>query len=227
MDEVDLSILAREVVGLVGPNRAGKSTLAKLLLSLCRPTSGRVERLGRPASDRRTLARVGYLHEESAFPSHLTAATLLDDYAALSGVGPEARRRRIPALLQRVGLADRAREPISGYSKGMGRRLALAQALVNEPELLILDEPFAGLDRAGRRLVEEAVLERRGSGAAVLLIAHEMEEIETLCDRVVVMSRGRVVGDAPVRPVPGDPATPWAEALELAFVSTPPMEAVR
>src|SRR5262249_23030375 len=137
---VSLRVDAGEVFGVVGPNRAGKTTLVKVLLSLCRPTTGRVQRFGQPASARRTLGRVGYMHENQAFPRYLSATELLEYYGALARVPAAELRKRVPALLERVGLADRSREPISRFSKGMVARLGLAQALVNSPDLLVLDE---------------------------------------------------------------------------------------
>ena len=149
--EVSLRLDAGEVFGLIGPNRAGKTTLLKVLLSLCRPTSGEATRLGAPVADRSTLARVGYVHENHAFPNYLTASDLLEYYGALALLSPEAVRERVPVLLKRFGLADRGREPIARFSKGMVQRLGLAQALLNEPRLLVLDEPTEGLDLDGRR----------------------------------------------------------------------------
>src|SRR4051794_27430958 len=134
--DVSLRIEPGEVFGLVGPNRAGKTTLVKMLLSLCRTTAGEGVRLGRPASDRRTLAAGGYVHETHAFPRYLGAAELLAYYGALSLVPYEVLKRRVGPLLERLGLADRSREPIARFSKGMVQRLGIAQALINEPRLL-------------------------------------------------------------------------------------------
>jgi len=191
--KVSFGVSAGEVFGLLGPNRAGKTTLIKMLLSLCRSTSGRVLRFGRPAAERATLARVGYVHENQAFPRYLTAAGLLSYYGALALAPYEEVQRRVPVLLERVGLADRGREPIARFSKGMVQRLAVAQALINDPELLVLDEPSEGLDLAGRLLVREVVLEQRRRGRAVLLVSHVLTEVEKLCDRVAVVVAGRLV----------------------------------
>jgi ABC-2 type transport system ATP-binding protein len=147
-----LRIESGEVFGLLGPNRAGKTTLVKMLLSLCRPTAGEVFRLGRPLSDRSTLGQVGYVHENHAFPRYLSAADLLEYYGALTLMPSDLVRERVPRLLERVGLADRSREPIARFSKGMLQRLGIAQALLNAPRLLVLDEPTEGLDLNGRRL---------------------------------------------------------------------------
>ena len=222
LEGVALTLGRGEVLGLLGPNRAGKTTLVKLLLSLCRPTAGRVTRLGAPADDRRTLARVGYVHENPAFPRYLTAAGLLGYYGALTRVDPDTLRRRVPELLERVGLADRRREPIARYSKGMLQRLALAQSLVNDPELLVLDEPGEGLDLHGRRLVVEVVQERRRRGGSVLLVSHAPAEVQRLCDRVAVLAAGRLVHDGPLSSLsghepPGGDARPLERALERLY----------
>ena len=193
LDDVSLRVTTGRTFGLVGPNRAGKTTLVKVLLTICRPTSGRVVRLGRPASDRSTLARVGYVHERQAFPGYLTPAQLLELYGRLSGVGRQDVRWRTQDLLERIELADRATSPISTFSKGMVQRLALAQALINEPDLLVLDEPTEGLDLSARRLVYEILAERRSKGRSVLLVTHQLSDIERLCDEVAVLRAGRVV----------------------------------
>ncbi len=195
---VSLRIEAGEVLGLLGPNRAGKTTLAKMLLSLCQPTSGAVVRLGRPLSDRGTLGQVGYVHENHAFPRYLGAAALLEYYEALTLLPSELVRERVPRLLERVGLADRGREPIARFSKGMLQRLGIAQALLNEPRLLVLDEPTEGLDLGGRRLLRDVVREVRQRGGSVLLISHVLSEVEHLCDRVAVLVGGRLVHDGPL-----------------------------
>jgi ABC-2 type transport system ATP-binding protein len=192
LNGISLAIQPGEVFGLLGPNRAGKTTLVKILLGLCRATSGEVSRLGRPVSDKRTLTHVGYVHENHAFPRYLTAAGLLEFYGALTLVGQEVLRERIPQLLERVGLADRSREPIGRFSKGMLQRLGMAQALLNTPKLLVLDEPTEGLDLSGRVLLREIVDEVRGRAGSVLLVSHVLPEVEKLCDRVGVLVGGRL-----------------------------------
>ncbi len=198
LDRASLRVEPGESVGLAGPNRAGKTTLLKLALSLCRPTAGRVTRLGRPGADRATLAGVGYVHESPSFPPYLTAPALLDQYAAMAGAAAGPRRRRAAELIDRVGLGDRRSEPIGRFSKGMLQRLGLAQALAAEPDLLVLDEPNEGLDLPGRDLVVELVDEHRRRGGAVLLVSHLLADLDRLCDRVAVVVAGRVVADGPV-----------------------------
>ncbi len=192
LDGISLEIGAGETFGLIGPNRAGKTTLAKILLSICRPTSGRIMRLGRHAGDRSTLARVGYVHESQAFPRYLTAHSLLNFYGALSLQPAAEVRRRADALLERVGLADRSREPIGRFSKGMLQRLALAQALINDPELLVLDEPSEGMDLAARRLLHGIIRERQQQGRTAILVSHLLGDIQRLCTRVAVLRGGQL-----------------------------------
>jgi ABC-2 type transport system ATP-binding protein len=206
-----------EVFGLLGPNRAGKTTLVKMLLSLCKPTAGRVARLGRPAGDRITLARVGYVHENHAFPRYLSATALLGYYGALSLLPEPEVKARIPQLLERVGLADRAHEPIARFSKGMVQRLGVAQALVNDPELLVLDEPSEGLDLAGRQMLRELAAEQRARGRSVLLVSHVLAEVEAVCDRVGVIVGGRMAYLGPLDGLTKDPATGGRRPLEQAL----------
>lgn len=187
-----LAVPVGGVFGLLGPNRAGKTTLVKMLLSLCRPTAGRVCRLGAAATDRRTLGRVGYMHENHAFPRYLSASEVLHFYGGLSGVGSAELGPRAAGLLERVGLADRAAEPIGRFSKGMVQRLGLAQALINDPDFLVLDEPAEGLDLLGRQLLKDVVRSFRSAGKTVLLVSHALPEVEELCDRVAVIAAGEV-----------------------------------
>jgi ABC-2 type transport system ATP-binding protein len=214
---VSFAVQPGEVFGLLGPNRAGKTTLVKLLLSLARATTGAVRRFGRPAAERRTLARVGYVHENHAFPRYLSATALLGYYGALSLVPEPDVRARVPRLLEWVGLADRAREPITRFSKGMVQRLGIAQALLTDPELLVLDEPSEGLDLAGRQLIRDLVADRRRRGHAVLLVSHPLPEVEQLCDRVGVLVSGQLKYLGPVADLTRDPATGAARSLEQAL----------
>src|SRR5438094_4637698 len=138
---VSLTIPSGSIYGLIGPNRAGKTTLMKLLLSIVHPTRGIVKRLGSPVSDRSTLAQIGYVHDSQAFPTYLTARSLLEYYGALSGLSGPSLGKAIDQRLHEMSLSDRAAEPIATFSKGMVQRLSLAQALINDPELLVLDEP--------------------------------------------------------------------------------------
>jgi ABC-2 type transport system ATP-binding protein len=215
--EVSLRVNGGEALGLLGPNRAGKTTLLKILLSLCRPSGGQVMRLGSPISDRTTLGRVGYVHENHAFPRYLTAAALLEYYGALSLLPQDTVRGRVPKLLERVGLADRSREPIARFSKGMIQRLGVAQALINEPDLLVLDEPTEGLDLDGRHLLRDVVREVKARGGSVLLVSHVLPEVEQVCDRVVVLVKGRVVHTGPTADLLWDTVKETKRPLEKAL----------
>jgi len=192
VDGVTFQITRGEVFGLVGPNRAGKTTLIKMLLTLTRPTTGEVQRLGQPVQQRSTLQKIGYMHENQAFPRYWHAEGLLFYYGALTLMPEPTVRERVPKLLQQVGLSDRAHEPIRRFSKGMVQRLALAQALLNEPDLLVLDEPTEGLDLEGRQLVHDIVAKQRASGKTVLLVSHLANDVEKLCDRLAVIVSGKL-----------------------------------
>ncbi len=192
LDDVSLEIPWGEVFGIVGPNRAGKTTLIKILLTICRPTDGRIMRLECPYSDRRTLAQIGYVHENLSFPRYLTAWQVVEGYGRMSGVKGNVLRQRTGELLEQVGLADRGHERIAHFSKGMTQRLALAQALVNDPKLLVLDEPSEGMDLTARRLLRDVVRQRRDQGASVVLVSHALDDVEQLCDRVAVLCNGRL-----------------------------------
>jgi ABC-2 type transport system ATP-binding protein len=189
---VTFRVESGEVFGLLGPNRAGKTTLVKILLSLCRVTSGQVNRLGRPVSDRGTLAKIGYVHENHAFPRYLSAESLLSYYGALTLMPPDLVKKQVPRMLEKVGLADRRRDVVASFSKGMIQRLGLAQALLNEPDLLVLDEPNEGLDLIGRKMVSDVIQEQRDKGRSVILVSHVLHEVEQLCDRIAVLQDGKV-----------------------------------
>jgi ABC-2 type transport system ATP-binding protein len=216
---VTLSVPRGGAFALLGPNRAGKTTLVKCLLTLARPTSGAITRLGAPAADRRTLARVGFMHENHAFPRYLSAGELLAFYGGLSGVPAEALPAKVEQLLTRVGLADRRAEPISTYSKGMVQRLGLAQALLNDPELLVLDEPTEGLDLGGRQLLRDVVREFKAAGRTVLLVTHVLSEVEQLCDSLAVLVAGKVAHAGPVAELLRDPRTGEKRPIEVALKS--------
>jgi ABC-2 type transport system ATP-binding protein len=216
--DVTLSVPRGSVFGILGPNRAGKTTLVKALLSICRPTSGTIVRLGRPAQDRSTLARVGYLHENHAFPRYLTATALLRYYGGLSLVSRRELDERVPQLLEQVGLADRPGEPIASFSKGMLQRLALAQALVNDPELLVLDEPTEGMDLAARRLLHDVIRQRKTEGKTAVLVSHSMADVERACDGAAVLRGGRVLFAGPLAELVGDDENGVsADALQQAL----------
>ena len=188
---VSLEVQPGELVGLLGPNGAGKSTLVKIACGLIRPSEGRAEICGSPAGSSTARSSLGYLAELFRFPGWYSADEVLRLHQRLAGSsGGEQERHR---LLRLVGLADARRVRVDAMSKGMQQRLGIAQALVGEPPLLLLDEPTSALDPAGRRTVRALLEELRGRGIGVLLNSHLLSEIELVCDRVVILSRGRVV----------------------------------
>jgi ABC-2 type transport system ATP-binding protein len=193
VEDVSLEVARGAVVGLLGPNGAGKTSVIKMLLGLVRPDAGEVLLLGRPASDPAARARVGYLPELFRYQPWLSAAEVLALHVRLSGADVSARQQQ--ATLDLVGLAGRERDRCGGFSKGMQQRLGLAVALVADPQLVVLDEPTSALDPLGRADVRDIVLELRSRGVAVLLNSHLIGEVERVCDRVVVLDRGRVAAD--------------------------------
>ncbi len=193
VNDLDLDIRSGEVFGLLGPNGSGKSTTIKMVLGLLYPTRGRVSVFGRPPDDVRTKARIGYLPEESYLYRFLNARETLDYYGTLFKLDRAERRRRTDELLEMVGLRSAARRPVGEYSKGMARRIGLAQALVNDPDLLILDEPTSGLDPIGAKLVKDIILRlARVHRKTILLSSHLLADVEEVCDRVTILYGGRV-----------------------------------
>ncbi len=193
VNDLDLDIQPGEVFGLLGPNGSGKSTTIKMILGLLYPTRGRVSVFGRPPDDVRTKARIGYLPEESYLYRFLNARETLDYYGTLFRLQRGERRRRTEELLEMVGLRSAARRPVGEYSKGMARRIGLAQALVNDPDLLILDEPTSGLDPIGAKLVKDIILRLgRVYKKTILLSSHLLADVEEVCDRVTILYGGRV-----------------------------------
>jgi ABC-2 type transport system ATP-binding protein len=182
-----------EIFGLLGPNGAGKSTLVKIMMTVVRPTRARGTLLGQPIGHKPTLARVGYLPERVRFPPYLTGRQAVEFFAALAKVDRRARHRRAAELLSLVGLERWADAKIGTYSKGMLQRAGLAQALVNDPELVILDEPTEGLDPVSRREFRELLAKLRDQGKTVFLNSHLLGEVERVCDRVAILLAGKVV----------------------------------
>ncbi len=190
VEDVSFEVGRGEVLGLLGPNGAGKTTVIKMLLGLVRPDGGEAMLLGRPTTDPAARARVGYLPELFRYQPWLSAAEVMTLHVRLAGV--EVSRREQQDRLALVGLADRAGDRVGGFSKGMQQRLGLAVALVARPELVVLDEPTSALDPLGRVDVRDIVLGLRSQGVAVLLNSHLIGEVERVCDRVVILDRGRV-----------------------------------
>jgi ABC-2 type transport system ATP-binding protein len=190
---IQMHVRPGEIFGLLGPNGAGKSTLVKIITTVIRATRAEGSVLGRPIGHKPTLARVGYMPENVIFPPYLSGREVLLYYAAMSRVDRPTRRRRGDELLEMVGLRDKAQFKVRTYSKGMQQRLGLAQALMNDPQLIILDEPTDGLDPVGRREVRDLLKTLRDQGRTVFLNSHLLGEAESVCDRVAILANGKVV----------------------------------
>ena len=189
---VSFSVGRGEIFGLLGPNGAGKTTLIKILLGIVRPSSGQASLLGRPPGDRAGRRRVGYLPENHRFPRHHTALTALAYFGGLSGLKTQEVRRRQDEILTMVGLEGWADVSVRKYSKGMQQRLGLAQALLHDPEVFILDEPTDGVDPVGRSEMRSLLLRLKKAGKTVFLNSHHLQEIELVCDRVAILQNGLV-----------------------------------
>ncbi len=192
VDGLNLEIREGETFGFLGPNGAGKTTTLKLINGLLHPTSGSIRIFGQDHRNVAVKGRVGFLPENPYFYDYLTAGEFLDFYAQLFGIKRNDRRERVRRLLERVGLAARSAEPLRKFSKGMTQRLGMAQALINEPELVILDEPMSGLDPIGRRDVRDIIVELKREGRTVFFSSHLIPDVEVICDRVGILVNGRL-----------------------------------
>jgi ABC-2 type transport system ATP-binding protein len=191
---VNLTVNRGEVFGLLGPNGAGKTTLIKILLGIIRRSEGHASLLGVPAGSKGARRKIGYLPENLNFPAHHTAWRALKLYGRLSGVPESHIRSRGQELLAMVGLAGRDSELVRKYSKGMRQRLGLAQSMLHEPELMILDEPTDGLDPVGRNEIRQIINRLKDEGKTVFLNSHILQEVELICDRVAILAGGEVKG---------------------------------
>jgi len=192
VNDIDFQVHEGEVVGLLGPNGSGKSTTVKMLLGLLYPTAGSLNIFGRSPRDVETKKRIGYLPEESYLYKYLTAEETLDFFGSLFNMSGEERRHRCDQLLEMVGLAHARRRPVGEFSKGMQRRIGLAQAMINDPTLLILDEPTSGLDPIGCKEVKDLILMLKKRGKTVLVTSHLLSDVEDVCDRVIILYGGKV-----------------------------------
>ncbi len=193
LDALTLDVRCGEVFGFLGPNGAGKTTTLKLLMQLIYPTSGRAEILGRPVGDVEVRRRIGYLPENPYFYDYLTAEELLEYFGSLFGLRGAERRRRVTALLDEVGIGAERRLQLRKFSKGMLQRVGIAQAVLNEPEVVFFDEPMSGLDPLGRREIRQLILRLRDRGCTVFFSSHVLSDAEALCSRVAVLAAGRLV----------------------------------
>jgi len=189
---LDLEVRRGEIFGLLGPNGSGKTTTIKLLLGLLFPTNGQALVFGKDATDVTKNERLGYLPEESYLYRFLNAEETLDFYGRLFRIPLAERRRRVKELIQRVGLERSAKRQLKEYSKGMTRRIGLAQALINDPELVFLDEPTSGLDPLGTRYIKDLILDLKAQGKTVLMSSHLLADVEDVCDRIAILYEGEL-----------------------------------
>jgi ABC-2 type transport system ATP-binding protein len=189
---LDLSIHRGEIFGLLGPNGSGKTTTMKLLLGLLFPTTGEALVFGRPATDVEKNERIGFLPEESYLYRFLNAEETLDFYGRLFNMPSSVRRRRTAELIDMVGLNWAKRRQLREYSKGMARRIGLAQALINDPELILLDEPTSGLDPIGTREMKDLILKLKGEGKTILMCSHLLADVQDVCDRIAILHQGEL-----------------------------------
>ena len=189
---LDLEIRRGEIFGLLGPNGSGKTTTLKLLLGLIFPTSGEARIFGRPATDVAKNERIGYLPEESYLYKFLDAEETLDFYGRLFDMPPDERARRAAVLIEMVGLQRDRKRQLREYSKGMTRRIGVAQALINDPELVLLDEPTSGLDPIGTREMKDLIIDLKARGKTVIMCSHLLADVEDVCDRIAVLHQGEL-----------------------------------
>src|ERR1700757_1808096 len=189
---LNLQIYRGEIFGLLGPNGSGKTTTIKLLLGLLFPTDGEAIVFDEPAAEVRKNERIGYLPEESYLYRFLTAEETLDFYGRLFDLEPAVRRKRARDLIDIVGLAADKKRILKEYSKGMRQRIGLAQALINDPELVILDEPTSGLDPLGTRWMKDLIVELRDKGKTILMCSHRLEDVQDICDRIAILNEGEL-----------------------------------
>jgi ABC-2 type transport system ATP-binding protein len=199
VNDLTLNIERGEVFGLLGPNGSGKTTTIKMLLGFLRPSKGAAEVLGRHPGDTRAKRSIGFLPEESYFYRFLSGREILHFYARLFGMKRAERKKKVERLLEMVGLTEAADRRIGEYSKGMQRRIGIAQALINDPQLIIMDEPTSGLDPMGRVDVKNLILDLKEKGATVMLCSHLLSEVENVCTRVAVLHEGRLLREGTVK----------------------------
>lgn len=187
---LDLEVRKGEIFGLLGPNGSGKSTTIKLLLGLLFPTSGRALVFGKDASETTKNERIGYLPEESYLYKFLTAEETMDFYGRLFDMPAKVRKERADMLIEKVGLAGAKRRQLKEYSKGMTRRIGLAQALINDPDLVLLDEPTSGLDPMGTREMKDMILDLKAQNKTVIMCSHLLADVQDVCDRIAILYQG-------------------------------------
>ncbi len=213
LEDLHLVVPAGAAVGLLGPNGAGKTTALRLLLGFARPTRGAARLGGHDPYDPRARQGVGYLPERLNLPASMSLRGFLRLHAALAGLAGDARTRAVEAALETTGIRERAGEALGGLSRGLGQRVGFAQALLGEPQLLLLDEPTTGLDPLGVRDARDWIARARARGATLLISSHVLSEVERTCDHVAILHQGRLVASGPL-----DAVVRPGESLEDAFV---------
>jgi ABC-2 type transport system ATP-binding protein len=193
VDGLSLTVASGEIFGLLGPNGAGKTTTIKMLAGLVFPSSGSASLLGNPVGHVQTRVRIGYLPESISMNTFMRAAEYLDFHARLYGMGAARRRQKVADVLEQTGLKESAESRVRNFSRGMMQRMALAQAIINEPELLLLDEPASALDPIGRRDLRDIIIRMRNRGTTVFINSHLLSEVEMICTRIGIMNRGRLI----------------------------------
>ena len=213
---IEMRVHRGEIFGLLGPNGAGKSTLVKILMTVIKPTRCLGTMLGEPVGRKRVLGRVGYLPEHHQFSGYLTGAQVLDYYGALCDVPRRVRKKRGADLLDLVGMTAWADKRVKSYSKGMRQRIGVAQALINDPELVLLDEPTDGVDPVGRRDIRAVLMRLKEEGKTVFLNSHLLSELELVCDRVAILVQGLVSSQGTIDELTKDRQCYTIEIAELA-----------
>ena len=219
VDGVDLAVQGGEIFGLLGPNGSGKSTIIKILLGLLQPSAGSVRVFGVSPQNVRMKEKIGYLPEESYLYHYLTARETLTFYGRLFDLSAKARAERVEQLLDMTGLRHAAHRPVGELSKGMARRIGLAQALINDPELVVLDEPTSGLDPIGCRQMKDLLLTLARRGRTIILSSHLLADVEDVCDRIAILYNGKVRAHGRVRDL-----LEQRQNLRVTFPCLPPDE---
>jgi ABC-2 type transport system ATP-binding protein len=217
LENLDLQVRDGEIYGLLGPNGAGKSTTIKILMGILFPSSGRAKILGKDLGNKAVKEKIGFLPENPFFYDYLKGAEFLDYYGQLYGMPKAARRKRIDELFELVGLPAHAPNlPLKGYSKGMLQRIGLAQSLLNDPKVVVLDEPQSGLDPMGRKEIRDIILSLRDQGRTVFFSSHILSDAELICDRVAIVNRGRLVAEGDMAKLLGTKVKEYEVVLRKA-----------
>jgi ABC-2 type transport system ATP-binding protein len=213
LDQLDLAVSAGEVFGFLGPNGAGKTTTIKILVGLMRQTSGTAQLFGQDGNNTEARSKIGFLAESSHFYEYLTASEILGFYGNLFSLSKSLIKERTITLLKQVGLESSGHLQLRKFSKGMLQRIGIAQALINDPELVILDEPMSGLDPIGRKEMRELILSLKTEGKTIFFSSHIMHDVEMICDRVGILAQGKLLAVGKI-----DEITQGKETLEESFI---------